>query len=112
MDCLFCKIAAGEIPAKRIYEDDRVIAFADIAPQAPTHLLIISREHIGSLAHATAAHESLLGHMLLTANKLAAQSHLAKGFRVVINSGDEGGQTVQHLHMHLLGGRPMHWPPG
>jgi len=111
-DCLFCRIAAGEIPAKKVYEDDQCLAFEDIQPVAPTHLLLIPREHLSSHAHALATHTPLLGHLLATAGEIARQRQLAKGYRLVINTGDEGGQTVNHLHMHLLGGRPMHWPPG
>ena len=111
-DCLFCRIVAGAIPAKRIYEDDLCICFADINPQAPTHLLIVPREHIPSLAHADAAHVPLLGHLLATAAQIARTAHLDRGYRVVINTGPDGGQTVDHLHLHLLGGRHMAWPPG
>ncbi len=112
MDCLFCKIVKGEIPAKKVYEDASSIAFADIHPQAPVHLLLIPRKHIVSLAHAGAEDQELLGHLLATAAKIAAQENLAKGFRVVMNIGSDGGQTVDHLHLHILGGRAMHWPPG
>ena len=112
MDCLFCKIAAGEIPAKILYQDEQVFAFADIRPQAPTHLLVLPRKHIPSLAQAEAGDEALLGHLLSVSAAVARQEKLARGFRVVVNSGDEGGQTVDHLHLHVLGGRPMHWPPG
>jgi len=112
MSCLFCKIIDGSIPSTRVYEDDRCIAFADIHPQAPVHLLIVPREHIGSLAEATPEHGSLFGHLLSTAKELAQQKGLNNGYRTVINTGNDGGQTVDHLHLHLLGGRPMHWPPG
>lgn len=112
MDCLFCKIAGGEIPARKIYEDDSCIAFHDIAPQAPTHLLVIPKRHIVSLAQAGKNDKDLLGHLALVAAELAAKEKLANGFRVVMNAGDDGGQTVHHLHLHLLGGRAMHWPPG
>jgi histidine triad (HIT) family protein len=111
MNCLFCKIVAGEIPAKKIFEDDVSIAFADIHPQAPTHFLVIPKQHIDSLAQATAADKDLLGHLTLVATELAKKS-LSKGFRIVMNTGEEGGQTVEHLHLHVLGGRAMHWPPG
>ncbi len=111
-DCIFCKIAAGEIPAKLVYEDDRAIAFLDLKPQAPSHLLIIPRQHIASLAHLTAADVSLLGHLQWVASQVARHAGLANGFRVVINTGDDGGQTVAHLHLHVLGGRAMTWPPG
>lgn len=112
MDCLFCKIADGEIPARKVYEDDSCIAFHDIHPQAPTHLLLIPKRHIGSLAHANESDKELLGHLTLVAAELAAKEKLANGFRVVMNAGDDGGQTVHHLHLHVLGGRAMHWPPG
>jgi histidine triad (HIT) family protein len=111
MDCLFCRIAAGEIPVQKLYEDDDAVAFADIQPQAPIHLLLIPRKHIASLAHLSAGDERLIGHLHVVAKKLAEEKAL-DGFRTVMNTGADGGQTVQHLHMHLLGGRPMHWPPG
>lgn len=111
-DCLFCKIASGAIPVEPLYQDEQVIAFRDIAPQAPTHFLVIPRTHLQSLAHTKKEHASLLGHLLAVAADLAAQQGLSEGFRTVINSGRDGGQTVAHLHMHILGGRPMHWPPG
>jgi histidine triad (HIT) family protein len=112
MDCLFCKIIAGEIPAKMVYQDELACAFADIRPQAPTHLLVLPRKHIPSLAHIEAGDQALMGHLLSVSAALARQAGLSRGFRTVINSGDEGGQTVDHLHLHVLGGRPMHWPPG
>lgn len=111
-DCLFCKILAGEIPANRIYEDEFCIAFPDINPQAPTHLLILPKEHIASQAKALPEQKLLLGHLLMAAADLAQAQKLSKGYRVVINTGDDGGQTVHHLHVHLLGGRHMDWPPG
>jgi len=111
-DCLFCKIVAGTIPAKRVFEDEQSIAFADINPQAPTHLLIIPKEHLASLAHAAAENAAGLGHLVFVATELARTYDLAKGYRLVINTGDDGGQTVHHLHIHLLGGRHMTWPPG
>jgi histidine triad (HIT) family protein len=111
-DCLFCKILAGEIPANRIFEDEFCIAFPDINPQAPTHLLVIPKEHIASQAKALAEHKPLLGHLMATAADLARAQRLNKGYRVVVNTGEDGGQTVQHLHLHLLGGRHMDWPPG
>src|SRR5271154_4372375 len=112
VDCLFCKIVAGTIPAKRVYEDDLCLCFADIHPQAPTHLLIIPKEHIASQAHCEASHPPLLGHLMATAATIARDSGLDGGYRVVINTGPDGGQTVDHLHLHLLGGRAMTWPPG
>jgi len=111
MNCLFCRIVSGEIPAKKIFEDEVSIAFADIHPQAPTHFLVIPKKHIDSLAHASEADKEMLGHLTLVATELAKKS-LSKGFRVVVNTGEEGGQTVDHLHLHVLGGRAMHWPPG
>jgi histidine triad (HIT) family protein len=112
MDCLFCKIVAGTIPAKRLYEDEQVLAFADISPQAPVHLLVIPKRHIASVAHTAPEDAALLGHLLSTAAELARSQGLDGGYRLVINTGPNGGQTVDHLHVHLLGGRPMHWPPG
>ena len=112
MSCLFCKIASGEIPSAAVYQDDRVYAFADINPKAPVHVLIVPREHIGSLAEATAEHSALLGHLFSTAAEIARSKGLSKGYRVVVNSGEDGGQTVDHLHLHLLGGRQLTWPPG
>jgi histidine triad (HIT) family protein len=111
-DCVFCKIVRGEIPAKLVHEDDRALAFADLNPQAPTHLLVIPREHLASLAEATEAHLALLGHLQLVAAKVARHAGLQNGFRVVSNVGADGGQTVGHLHVHVLGGRAMGWPPG
>jgi len=111
-DCLFCKIAAGIIPVTRLYENDHVLAFPDINPQAPVHILIIPKRHISSLAHISSSDAELLSELLLSANNIAQQQHLDNGFRVVINTGPDGGQTVDHLHLHLLGRRHMHWPPG
>lgn len=111
-ECLFCRIVAGAIPAKRIYEDDLCLCFADINPQAPVHLLVIPKQHIASQAHAEESHHPLLGHLMAKAAEVARSSGLARGYRVVINTGADGGQTVDHLHLHVLGGRPMSWPPG
>ncbi len=110
--CLFCRIATGEIPAEYVWEDDRCVAFRDLHPQAPVHLLVIPREHIASHAHAMAEHTALLGHLMSVVSDLARSHGLAKGYRLVINTGQDGGQTVEHLHLHLLGGRAMGWPPG
>ena len=108
MDCIFCKIVAGQIPSDVVYTDDRVIAFRDIYPMAPVHLLVIPREHIASLNDITEHQIPLVGHMVLVAKQLAKQQGIAtKGYRVVINCGPQGGQEVQHLHMHLLGGREL-----
>jgi histidine triad (HIT) family protein len=112
MSCLFCRIAAGEIPARIVYEDADCLAFADINPQAPTHTLIIPREHIQSLQQARTEHAPLLGKLLAAAAAVAKQAGLETGYRVVLNTGEDGGQTVDHLHLHVLGGRAMHWPPG
>jgi histidine triad (HIT) family protein len=112
-DCLFCKIRDGKIPATITYRDDRVLAFKDIGPKAPFHELIIPLEHIEMLAHADAQHEALLGHMMVTAAKLARDGgHDKKGFRVVMNSGASAGQTVFHIHLHVLADRAFGWPPG
>lgn len=112
MDCLFCKIIAGAIPSKKVYEDDLTYAFADIDPKAPVHLLIVPKKHISSLAETDAADTPLLGHLHAVAKKLGAEKNLSAGYRIVINTGPDGGQTVSHLHLHLLAGRQMHWPPG
>jgi histidine triad (HIT) family protein len=112
VDCLFCKIVAGTIPANRVYEDEHSIVFPDINPQAPTHLLIIPKQHIASQATATAKDTALIGHLMATAAEIARDHDLSAGYRVVVNTGGDGGQTVNHLHLHLLGGRHMKWPPG
>jgi histidine triad (HIT) family protein len=111
-DCLFCKIAAGEIPAKLVHEDEQAVAFADIHPQAPTHVLVIPRKHIDSLAAVDESDLPVVAHLHKVAAEVARKAGLRRGFRVVINTGADGGQTVGHLHLHLLGGRAMHWPPG
>ena len=111
-DCLFCRIVAGEIPSDRVHEDDDVIAFRDIAPRAPTHVLVIPRRHIPDAHALTESDGPLLGHMFGVIRDLADGAGLASGYRVVTNIGPESGQTVQHLHFHMLGGRPMSWPPG
>ena len=109
-DCLFCKIAKKELPTKILYEDDDFIAFNDIKPVSPTHILVIPKKHIKNLWEAE--DEKLLGKLLLTAKEVAKQNNLNDGFRTVINTGDNGGQTVYHLHVHVLGGRFHKWPPG
>ncbi|ABO51001.1 histidine triad (HIT) protein [Desulforamulus reducens MI-1] len=111
-DCIFCKIITGEIPSQVVYQDEKVYAFKDIAPAAPVHILIIPKKHISSLEDLGSEDADLMGHILLIAAKLAKELGLAKGFRIVSNCGDEGGQTVYHIHFHLLGGRQMQWPPG
>ncbi len=112
-DCLFCKIVEGEIPAKLVYEDAVCVAFNDINPQAPTHILIIPRKHIVSMNEANEGDKEILGHLLLKAGWIARESDFAEnGYRTVINTNDDGGQTVFHLHVHLLGGRQFIFPPG
>jgi histidine triad (HIT) family protein len=111
--CLFCKIVNHEIPAKILFEDDELLAFSDIRPMAPTHALVIPKKHITSLEEAGAHDEPLLGKLFLACQRVARETGIAKsGFRVVANSGADGGQTVFHLHLHVLGGRAMAWPPG
>jgi len=111
VDCLFCKVASGDIPATVVKRADGLLAFQDINPQAPTHLLVIPTEHVASLSEAT--DENLLGRMLGFARDLAREVGIAeRGYRVVLNTNADGGQTVFHLHLHLLGGRAMRWPPG
>lgn len=114
MDCIFCKIAAGEIPATVVYEDDFVKAFRDLDPQAPEHVLIIPKKHVGSLLELGQEDKDMAAHILVdVVPKLAKDLGVAEnGFRIVCNTGEEGGQTVHHLHVHLLGGRSMQWPPG
>jgi len=112
MNCLFCKIISGDIPSIKIYEDEGIVAFADIKPEAPVHILVVPKKHIASLAEAAPEDEALLGKLLAATADIAREKQLDKGYRTVINSGDEGGQTVDHLHLHLIGGRAMHWPPG
>src|ERR1700757_4737866 len=111
-DCLFCKIAAKQIPAKIVYEDADVFAFADINPQAPTHILICPKKHFASLHEASLEDQAVLGKMSLVAAELARERKLEPGYRTVVNTGAGAGQTVFHLHMHLLGGRSFGWPPG
>ena len=113
VECLFCKIVAGNIPSSKVYEDDDLFAFDDITPQAPTHILIVPRRHIDSLHKATAGDKELLGKLMLAAADIAREKGFADdGYRVVINTNENGGQTVFHLHVHLLGGRPFIFPPG
>ncbi|KAJ0170292.1 hypothetical protein K1T71_014220 [Dendrolimus kikuchii] len=112
-DTIFGKILRKEIPAKLVYEDDQCVAFHDVNPQAPTHILVIPRKPIPQLSKASDEDEQLLGHLLIVARKVAAQEGLENtGFRLVINDGKNGAQSVYHLHVHILGGRQMHWPPG
>lgn len=112
-DCLFCKIVGKEIPAQVAYEDERVIAFHDVNPQAPVHVQVIPKQHIARVSELTQAHADLVNHLVLTANRLARELKVAEpGYRLVINCNPGAGQSVYHLHLHLLGGRIMGWPPG
>ena len=111
-DCLFCKIIAGEIPSNKVYEDDEILAFNDVAPQAPVHFLIVPKKHMASLDDTTDEDAALLAHIMLKIKDIAAQLELENGYRVVINCGEDGLQTVQHLHLHILGKRKLSWPPG
>ncbi|MGE0126933.1 MAG: histidine triad nucleotide-binding protein [Blastocatellales bacterium] len=112
-NCLFCRIIAGEIPSNNVYEDDLALAFRDINPQAPTHVLIIPKKHIATLNDLSQGDQALMGHLTLVASKLAEQSSIAaSGYRTVINTGVGAGQSVWHIHVHLLGGRELGWPPG
>jgi len=113
VDCLFCKIIAGEIPSKKVYEDEKVYAFYDISPAAPVHVLIIPKTHIPSANALSEENAAVVGHIFMVAARLAAELGIAeKGYRIVNNCGEDGGQTVHHLHFHLLGGRSLQWPPG
>jgi histidine triad (HIT) family protein len=111
-DCLFCRIVAQEVPAELVHQDERAIAIRDVNPQAPTHLLVIPQEHLESLDEAAHKDEALLGHLLRVAARVANAAGLAGGYRTVINTGTEAGQSVFHLHVHVLGGRQLNWPPG
>jgi histidine triad (HIT) family protein len=111
-DTLFTKIIKREIPANIIYEDELAIAFHDIHPQAPVHILVVPKQPIPKLADAVPEDHRILGHLLMTVKRVAEQAGLTNGYRVVINTGEDGGQTVYHLHLHLLGGRSLAWPPG
>lgn len=110
--CLFCRILAGKLPAKKVYEDDRVFAFEDIRPQAPTHVLIIPRKHIVGLKEAMPEDADIIGYCHLIAARIARERRIEDGYRTVFNVGPRSGQSVFHLHLHLLGGRDLHWPPG
>ena len=112
-DCLFCRIVRGEVPSAKVHEDDLVLAFRDIAPRSPTHILVISKEHIASVADLTEAQAPLLGRLFAVSAKIARDEGIADaGYRLVSNVGRWGGQTVDHLHFHLMGGRSFTWPPG
>ena len=110
--CLFCKIVTGMIPADRVYEDEHCIAFPDINPQAASHTLVVPKEHIVSMAEVGPEHTALLGQLMSAAAEVARRQKLGRGYRIVVNTGAEGGQTVSHLHLHVIGGRHMGWPPG
>lgn len=111
-DCLFCNIIAGKMDTEFVYEDERVVAFKDINPQAPVHILIVPRKHISTLLDLKEEDNTLIGHIYQIANKLAREYEIEDGFRVVSNCKEKGGQTVFHIHFHLLGGRKLQWPPG
>ena len=111
-DCIFCKIAAGEIPSTKVYEDDTVLAFNDLAPQAPYHILLIPKTHISGASEINADNSALVAHIFEVAARIAAEKGFADGFRIVTNCGDAAGQSVKHLHFHLLAGRDFTWPPG
>ncbi len=112
MDCLFCKIANGDIPTNKIYEDDLVLAFNDIDPQAPVHFLVIPKQHIQSVDFINSENSAIVGHIFEVIAKLAVELNLTDGYRVVTNCGKDGGQSVGHLHFHILGKRSLKWPPG
>ena len=112
MECIFCKIINKEIESKIVYEDDKCVAFEDINPQAPVHILVVPKKHISALREVDDRDRELLGHVLKVASKIALEKGLEKGYRIVVNDGKEAGQTVFHIHFHLLGGREMGWPPG
>lgn len=112
MDCLFCRIIRGEIPAKKVYEDEETLVFEDIKPQAPTHLLIIPKKHIVGIREAKAEDAEIVGKLNLVAAQIARDRKIENGYRTVFNVGPGAGQSVFHLHLHLLGGRPLSWPPG
>ncbi len=112
MDCIFCKIASGEIPSNKVYEDEKVIAFYDLAPQAPVHFLVIPKEHIKCADEINESNSEIIAHIFEVISKVAKELKLEKGYRIVNNCGEDGGQTVGHLHFHVLGGRLLAWPPG
>jgi len=111
-DCLFCRVLDGRIPARIVHQDEIAVAFEDINPQAPTHVLVVPRKHIASLDDATPDDAALIGHLHLVAARIAAERKITRGYRTVFNNGPLAGQSVFHLHLHVLGGRPMTWPPG
>ncbi len=112
MDCIFCKIANGEIPATKIYEDDAVVAFNDLEPQAPTHILVIPKAHISSATEVNEENSAVIAHIFEVIAKISKELDMTNGFRVVNNCGDDGGQTVKHIHFHLMSGRKFTWPAG
>lgn len=113
MDCIFCKIINGEIPADKVYEDEYVVAFNDINPQAPTHILVVPKEHYSNIHDVPYEKEELLSKLLVASSNIVREKNLTKnGYRLLINSGKDGGQEVDHIHVHLLGGRSLQWPPG
>lgn len=112
-DCIFCKIAAGEIPSKKIYEDDKVLAFHDISPEAPVHFLVIPKEHIESANQINEKNCEIFSHIFMVINKIVKELNISdSGYRIVNNCGNNGGQTVNHIHFHVLGARELKWPPG
>jgi histidine triad (HIT) family protein len=112
-NCLFCKIINGEIPVKKVYENEHILAFRDIDPKAPVHILVIPKKHIRSVNELKSSDKNLAGELLLSAKKIAKDEGIdSKGFRIIFNTNDDGGQTVYHIHMHIMGGRQMQWPPG
>lgn len=111
-DCIFCMIANGDIPANKAYEDEKILAFHDLEPQAPVHILVIPKQHIASLDDVTPEDADILGYILTKVKDIAADAGIENGYRVVINCGEDGQQTVKHLHVHILGKRKMTWPPG
>ncbi len=110
--CLFCRIIRGDLPAKKVYEDDHTFAFEDIQPQGPTHVLVVPKKHLRGLKEAEPEDAELLGHCQLVAAQIARERGIEDGYRTILNVGPGAGQTVSHLHLHLIGGRPMKWPPG
>ena len=112
MDCLFCKMIAGQIPTKRVYEDEKAFAFQDINPQAPTHILIVPKKHLAGLKEATSEDAETIGYLHLVAAQIARDRDIENGYRTVFNVGPGAGQSVFHIHLHLLGGRKLKWPPG
>ena len=112
MDCVFCSIVSGQIPSKKVYEDTSVLAFKDLNPCAPVHILVIPKEHIYSADHITRGNSPVIAHIFEVIPRIASQEGLTDGYRVVTNCGDKAGQSVKHLHFHLIGGRDMTWPPG